>query len=54
MQSDVRYEDKVTVLVAVKKRLADTFKTELVDYMQGRVSIEDGNEYYAPFFVEKS
>lgn len=51
-QLDVRYEDKVTILVAVKKREADGFKSELVDYMQGKVTIKEGREYYAPFTVK--
>ena len=51
-QLDVRYEDKVTILVAVKKRMADEFKSELVDYMQGRVTLKEGEEYYAPFAVK--
>ena len=49
MQLGVRYEDKVRVMVAVKKQGADKFKVELIDYMQGRVFIEEGKEYYAPF-----
>lgn len=51
-QSDVRYEDKVTVLIAVKKRNAEAFGRELVDYMQGKVTIKEGGEYYAPFPVK--
>ena len=51
-QIDIRYEDKVTVLVAVKKRMADEFKSELIDYMQGKVTLKEGNEYYAPFAVK--
>ena len=51
MQSDVRYEDKVRTVVAVKKRFVDKFKTELVDYMQGRVLLVEGREYYAPFSI---
>lgn len=52
MQSGVRYEDKVTALIAVKKRLVDSFKAGLIDFMQGKVIIEEGREYYAPFFPE--
>ena len=51
-QIDIRYEDKVTVIVAVKKRMADEFKSELIDYMQGKVTLKEGNEYYAPFAVK--
>ena len=51
-QIDIRYEDKVTAIVAVKKRMADEFKSELVDYMQGKVTLKEGNEYYAPFAVK--
>ena len=51
-QIDIRYEDKVTAIVAVKKRMADEFKSELIDYMQGKVTLKEGNEYYAPFAVK--
>ncbi len=43
------YGEKVRFLVAVKKKDADGFCEGLVDYMQGRVKIENGAEYYAPF-----
>ncbi len=43
------YGAAVQFLVAVKKVEADAFCEELVDYMQGRVKIEKGEEYYAPF-----
>ena len=43
------YGAAVRFLVAVKKAQADAFCEELVDYMQGRVKIEKGAEYYAPF-----
>ena len=43
------YGEKVLFTVAVKKAEADAFCEELVDYMQGRVKIEKGAEYYAPF-----
>ena len=43
------YGEKVRFKVAVKKADADSFLTALVDYMQGRVKIENGEEYYAPF-----
>ena len=43
------YGEKVTFKIAVKKREGEAFCTELIDYMQGRVKIEKGVEYYAPF-----
>ena len=43
------YGAAVQFLVAVKKAEADAFCEELIDYMQGRVKIEKGEEYYAPF-----
>lgn len=43
------YGEKVTFKIAVKKREEEALCTELVDYMQGRVKIEKGVEYYAPF-----
>ncbi|MBR4943653.1 MAG: YigZ family protein [Clostridia bacterium] len=45
------YGEKVRFLLAVKKAEADGFCAELIDYMQGRVSIEKGAEYYAPFKI---
>ena len=43
------YGRSVRFCVAVKKAEADEFCDELIDYMQGRVRIEKGKEYYAPF-----
>ena len=43
------YGEKVCFNIAVKKAEAEAFVSELVDYMQGRVEIESGEEYYAPF-----
>lgn len=43
------YGEKVTFTVAVKKREKNTFIEELVDFMQGRVEVISGAEYYAPF-----
>ena len=43
------YGEKVAFQVAVKKNEADGFCKGLVDYMQGRVYLEKGAEYYAPF-----
>ena len=43
------YGEKVLFTVAVKKAEGEVFQTELVDYMQGRVDIMGGEEYYAPF-----
>lgn len=47
------YGEKVRFLVAVKKKEKETFQKGLIDWMQGRVQIEDGKEYYAPFPVEE-
>ncbi len=44
--ADVRFR------IAVKKSEAEGFVLGLVDYMQGRVKIENGEEYYAPFKEE--
>ena len=43
------YGERVTFTVAVKKSEMEGFQTALVDYMQGRVDIVLGEEYYAPF-----
>ena len=43
------YGEKVRFRLALKKAGVDVFCSELVDYMQGRVKIEIGTEYYAPF-----
>ena len=43
------YGEKVRFCVAVKKVEAEDFCRALIDYMQGRVRIENGKEYYAPF-----
>ena len=43
------YGEKVLFTVAVKKAEGEVFQAELVDYMQGRVDIIGGEEYYAPF-----
>lgn len=43
------YGEKVCFKIAVKKAETDEFLSELVDYMQGRVKTENGEEYYAPF-----
>ena len=46
------YGEKVRFLLAVKKAEADGFCDGFIDYMQGRVRIENGREYYAPFKEE--
>lgn len=46
------YGENVCFKVAVKKAEVESFTSALVDYMQGRVKIEDGEEYYAPFKEE--
>lgn len=43
------YGEKVTFTVAVKKAEGEAFISALVDYMQGRVEMCKGEEYYAPF-----
>ncbi len=43
------YGEKVAFTVAVKKGEIDGFLEGLVDYMQGRVKMQKGKEYYAPF-----
>ena len=45
------YGEKVGFIVAVKKSRAEEFKIALVDFMQGRVELKEGREYYAPFSV---
>ena len=43
------YGAKVQIKVAVKKTEIDAFIRDLTDYMQGRVKVTLGQEYYAPF-----
>ena len=43
------YGGTVRFCVAVKKADSEQFESGLVDYMQGRVKIARGAEYYAPF-----
>mgnify|MGYP003296182736 CR=1 FL=1 len=43
------YGEKVSFTVAVKKAYAEEFVSGLIDYMQGKVTVEKGNEYYSPF-----
>ena len=43
------YGEKVNFLVAVKKRESEEFCKDLIDFMQGKVEIVQGKEYYAPF-----
>ncbi len=50
-QLSVEYGERVTFLVAVKKSDKEKFQSGLVDFMQGKVSIEEGSEYYAPFVI---
>ncbi len=45
------YGEKVCFLVAVKKLEIDGFIDGLVDYMQGRVRVEKGQEYYSAFKI---
>jgi uncharacterized YigZ family protein len=50
-QLSVDYGERVTFLVAVKKADKEKFQSGLIDFMQGKVTIEEGEEYYAPFSV---
>jgi putative IMPACT (imprinted ancient) family translation regulator len=43
------YGEKVSFKIAVKKAEADGFISGLIDYMQGRVETQKGEEYYSPF-----
>lgn len=43
------YGASVQIKVAVKKTQIDAFIRDLTDYMQGRVKVALGQEYYAPF-----
>lgn len=43
------YGEKVRFLVTVKKKDADSFCDEIIDYMQGRVQVEKGDEYFGLF-----
>lgn len=43
------YGEKVRFLVTVKKKDAEAFSSEIVDYMQGRVQVEKGDEYFGLF-----
>ncbi len=45
------YGEKVTFTVAVKKPNAETFKSGLIDYLQGKVEIETNGEYYSAFKI---
>ncbi len=46
------YGEKVTFKIAVKKAETDGFTTGLIDFLQGRISVEKGDSYYAPFQIE--
>ena len=43
------YGEKVGFLVTVKKKDTDAFCSEIIDYMQGRVQVEKGKEYFGLF-----
>ena len=47
------YGEKVTFTVAVKKAEEQAFIDGLIDYMQGRIKTEKGQEYFAPFKIEE-
>ena len=46
------YGEKVRFRLALKKAGVDVFCSELVDYMQGRVEIAFGKEYYRAFPID--
>ena len=46
---DTEYGEKVTVKTAIKKTDEQAFLDGLIDYLQGRVSVEKTGEYYFPF-----
>ena len=46
---NTEYGAKVRFLVAVKKTDEGKFVDELIDYMQGKVAVERGKEYYSAF-----
>ncbi len=43
------YGEKVAFIIAVKKTEIEGFVAGLIDYMQGKIQIAYGKEYYAPF-----
>ena len=43
------YGENVSVIVRVKKREKESFTRELLDFMQGRIQISEGREYFSPF-----
>lgn len=43
------YGERVKFTVAVKKSEGEAFCKDFIDFMQGKVEIESGEEYYAPF-----
>ena len=45
------YGENVCIRLAVKKSDEQVFLAGLVDYLQGRVSVEKGAEYYAAFKI---
>ena len=45
------YGEKVTFVTAVKKADGDLFEQGFIDYMQGRVEIARGEEYYSAFKI---
>ena len=46
------YGEKVSFQIAVKKSEEEPFLKGLIDYMQGKLRFERGEEYYAPFAEE--
>ncbi len=45
------YGEKVALVAAVKKSDSDVFEQGFIDYMQGRVEIKRGAEYYSAFKI---
>ena len=43
------YGENVKFLIAVKKKESERFCSELIDFMQGKVKVEQGKEYYSAF-----
>lgn len=46
------YEERVGFKIAVKKSESEDFVNGFVDYMQGRIELKKGEEYYAPFSLK--
>ena len=51
---NTEYGEKVRFVLAVKKTDESAFCAELIDYMQGKVRLDAGQEYYAPFPISET